>query len=677
MTQCNRILDDGRRCSNPAVPGTDYCREHSRIQFRRIPPAPAAPVPPPAWRGQPRPASAAPAFPGLREDSRRVLVGPQGLIWLAAHAANPDDRTSLDDRLVRLLAALSQHVPLPGQVTLRRLPDDGGAALALAPANPAAADLSQLYDLVADAAAFSGGLLYIGEGRAFIQYRDGAAPLGYDADNVQLPPGDELFLVDTLGTHPLAWRSMAEVPLLDSLLAMQPEAARIGELPTVVYVLAASALYHLLARYFSAHHLRYRVARLRDPHNRALMLFEITARQPGLDAAAVPAFVLAYLEALPRVSVLTVAHADAGRHLLVQWRMRHPCRPSHIAEFFPADSLVIFANDLDFGNYLASPAPAFFDGDELIAAHGLPAQAQLLAPTPDTAPMTLAVPLRLVPAGGPLPAADALVLDAREVTWLRRIVYRLPAETFASCFLCLGEELSVLVGEGRPLSALPLGRPLRRVHDSQLFLPMHARLEPSLPWPLLAGTLDLQDGIYTLLLDATWRLDVPRHAFQPLSRALLSGVARPATQFAVRPPAQLPDIVWTPPAEDAAQAAPAFPSRSDPNRASGQGAAPSKRPSALGRILGRKPPEEPYSPPHMPAGSGASPPPAKPAAPPPAPQPASIEQLLRSQAEAFTQGGDHLSAALCLALLADTRQAAHYYRQAARALAEDREGSAS
>ena len=130
MAQCKKILPNGERCSNRAVPGTDYCEEHrrQRIQFRPVPKVPTVaappaekrapkkkppkPPPPPQWVARPSAAGETPAFPGLRADARNILVAPQGCIWIGVEGAE-DQPAPLFDRLVRI--GVTQHYALaPG-----------------------------------------------------------------------------------------------------------------------------------------------------------------------------------------------------------------------------------------------------------------------------------------------------------------------------------------------------------------------------------------------------------------------------------------------------------------------------------------------------------------------------------------------------------------------------------
>lgn len=662
MTQCKRILDDGERCSNRATPGEEYCEAHRRIQFRRVaapPELPAAPAakpkkgqkapPPPTWVAQPAALGAAPRFPGLRADARAILVAPEARLWLPAIWPPEANRpTPLFARVVQALGALSQHLSLAGQVALHGVPENAeaasaaGALLALSPAPET--DLSRLYDAIADTAAWGGGRLYIGAGRAFIAYRDAAAPRGYDIESANaaaLPPGALEYLVDESGTHPLDPAMFPETPLADFLLRITPLPERGASLPEQAYVLAAPQFYRLLVRYFRAHHIAYRVARFHTGEGRIHLLFEIAPQPAAPTGATLPAFLLAYLGALPRVAVLRES-SDAGRRMLVAWDQRFPCAPAHSLSAFPEDSLVLITGDPELGNLCVAPAPAFFDGDALTTAH-LPHPARAAAQplhTADDLPLRVAV--RLTPDAGPLPPTAALLLDAQEFAWLRRLLFHLPDEAFAGYRLCVGESGAVLLGEALPLEALPFGIPLRRFQDTALFLPLRARFTPALSWPLLAQALALQAGQYTFLTPEA-RLDLPQTAFAPLSQALVAEARRPRLAFTVRPPATLPELRWTAPPEPASATAP-------PEIV--------PKPGLLERLVGR--PTSPVAAPEKSRPSSAE------TAPPGDPRSA-----WRAQATAHLEAGAYLEAALCFGLAGDAHQSAQCYRRFTRPQTEN------
>lgn len=682
MAQCKRILPNGERCSNRAAPGADYCDEHGRIQFRPVSKIPEVTTPqgeakkekpPPDWVARPSAAGERPAFPGLRADARNILVAPRGCIWLSAEGVE-DQPAPLFERLVRLLSALSQEMALPGHVAVR-MDEAQGALVELSPPHPDAPDLSRLYDAASDAAAFSGGLLYVGEGTAFIQYRDGGAPRGYtvDGEEIQSPsaPPDRRYLVDREGVHPLSLAPLPEVPLDRLLLRIAPLPARGAALPAVAYALVAPSLYRMLARYFRAHHLVYRVARFHTPKKEAVqggdaaaayLLFEIAPRPDAPTGALLPAFVLSYLEDLPRCAVLTQVWTEAGRRMLVEWGQDYPCRPPHVLDAFPPDSLVLFTAGPDFDNLCVSPAPTLFEGDELTTAHIPRSERADLTPHDDRAGLPLDLPVRLAPDQGPLPNTGALILEGQEIAWLRRLLYRLPGEAFAGYTLCLGRERAALVGEGSPLeiASLPFGIPLRRVRDTQLFIPLRARFTPDLPWALLAEALALRPDTYTFLAP-DFRLDAPRAAFAPLSRALTAEPDRPRVALEMRPAAGLPALRFTPPEKPTGPAS----SQPDPSVApAGQPVAGDEKPGLFKRIFGgEQPPIELTKEPSPPAGEvervvvrevEAQ----------------DVEQRLREQAESYRDEGRLLDAALYFALAGDTVAAGQCYQRGARDASE-------
>jgi hypothetical protein len=228
----------------------------------------------------------------------------------------------------------------------------------------------------------------------------------------------------------------------------------------------------MLARYFRDHHLRYRVARLQASTGESLVLFEIAPRQDTPATATVPAFLLSYLQALPRCVVLVETWAEGGRRVLVEWRHRYPCLPRHIAEAFPPESLLLLTSGADYPSMYVALSPAFFEGDDLTSIKMLAARKVELKQSIDRESLTITLPVRLTQDNGPMPLTAALILDARALGWLRRLFFRLPAEMFSACKLCVGENYAVLLSESGAIEAIPFGLPLRRFGETQLFIPL-------------------------------------------------------------------------------------------------------------------------------------------------------------------------------------------------------------
>ncbi|HEY0406354.1 MAG TPA: hypothetical protein VGC89_11545 [Pyrinomonadaceae bacterium] len=684
MAQCKKSLAGGERCSNRAVPGVDYCEEHRRIQFRPAATAGAAasrPAQPERkksrTKNKPQPASSAqqneaaaawtirasadgetPSFPGLRADARNILVAPQGLIRLrekkTGAGLNP-----LGAYLARLLGCLSQDVSLAEGVTIRQTLDGAEALLLLTPPAPDAADLSRFYDAVAAAAELSEGRLYIGQGRAFILYRDGGAARGYDAERFSLPPGNDLFLLDHETTHRVSPSSLTELSLSNLLLSMSLVPARETELPERAFALVAAPLYRMVARYLRDHHLRYRIARFHAPEGETLALFEIIPRRASPTGAQMPAFVLNYLENLPRSVVLTEAWAEAGRSMLTQWGQRYPGNPRHVLPAFPPDSLLLFNSDGDYPNLAVSPMPTFFEGDDVTAAQTPRAARADLKPMGEREGLLFELPVRLVQDTGATQQTSALILDAEEINWVRRLLYRLPGEAFNSYTLCLGAERAVLLGEGMAVESLPFGIALQRVQDTRLFIPLRTRFAPDLPWALLAQALNLKENVYTFLAE-DFRLDIPRAAFAPLASALVADKKQLPEKFTVRQTQGLPELQWTPP--------PSTP----PQRRSHASDPPAvqqrdRQQGFFERFMGGRTAEPARGAPGDEARQSARQANA-------APQQLDEAALFRRRAEEFLKTDDHLSAAFCFALAGDNYNAARSYQEAARRIREPEQG---
>lgn len=612
-----------------------------------------------AWTIHPSAAGETPSFPGLRADARNILVAPQALVRVREKNSSALLLT-LSDSLARLLGCLSYELSLSESVRLRKTLEGDEAFVLLTP--PERSDLSRLYDAVAAASALSNGSLFIGHDRAFIRYRDGEAARGYDAARVQLPPGDELFLLDHETTHSISPKSLNELSLQEVLLGMQVLPAREVELPDRAFAMVATPLYRMVARYLRDHHLRYRIARFHTSDGETLALFEITARRSSPTGAHVPAFVINYLENLPRSVVLTEVWADEGRRMLVEWGRRYPVNARNVLTAFAPDSLLLFSSSHDYPNLSVAPMPTFFEGDDVTTAQAQRPASADLRPLDSAEGLRLELPVRLVEDTGSIRQTSALILDEQETKWIERLLYRLPGEAFNAYTMCVGHERAVLVGEGVPVESLPFGIALQRVQDTQLFIPLRARFAPDLPWSLLAQALNLKDGIYTFLTEE-FRLDIPRASFTPLARALVDEKERRAQTFTVSKAKGWPELSW----KLRPQPKPSWRS----TRETGSAQRESQRQGFFGRIRNERttPAQQ-----RLTVAQSNAPRRAEASREQRPPQPLDEAALFRQRAESFLQAGDHLSAAFCFSLAGDNYNAARSFQEAARRIKDNGQG---
>ena len=676
MAQCEKKLDNGERCSNQAIPGTEFCQAHRRIIFRRakdIERVDTAPLPPltnktepptasitqtkdQSWQAIPSAAGQKPTFPGLQADERDILVAPQGIIWLQAEPA--DTRDSQFNRLVRLMGFLSQALPLSGQVKVLFQDEGANYILHLTPNKSDTVYLSVFYDRASDATRLVNGRLYIGQDKAFVQYRDDGAPRGYDVPEFKAPENsNELLLVAHWGSQFLSWDKFTERSLQDICLNVAPLPGAADHLPELVYALVPPSLYLLLAKYFHAHHLRYRLARLQVPGS-ALILFEIAPRPDAPIGRVVPTFILDYLSRLPRVVLLVQAYQTGDRSILLQWKHRYPLHIVHVANAFAPNEMLLLVAE-HYPNLLINPAPQFFDGDQLTDVHIPSTKVLQLTQLPASAPDALKLEVLLRPDNGPTPPLAALILSSQEMIWLRHLLYLLPGEAFRDYTLYQGEELSILIGNNRPIERLPFGIPMRRPGDRTLFIPLRGRFIPDLPWVLLHEVLALKEKVYTFLTP-DYRLDLAETLFMPLSRILVAEPNRPRVNVHMLAPAALPALTWAPLTEQPAEAVPD---------------ATKKTPSIVSRILPgfRAGTREPAVTSPQPAarGSATTPPQTTTREVSAAPQQqANLDEAAfwREKALACEEAKDFLSAAVCYNFLNDVSNSARCYRQAATQL---------
>jgi hypothetical protein len=464
-----------------------------------------------------------------------------------------------------------------------------------------------------------------------------------------------LYLLDQEKTHRISLNALTKLSLPDLLLGICPLQAREVELPSRAFALVVMPLYRMVARYLRDHQPGYNIARFDTSSGETLALFEIIPRHVAQPGAHVPAFVLNYLENLPRSVVLTEVCADAGRRMLVQWGQRYPGNPRHVLTAFPPDSLLIFNSGGDYPNLLVAPMPAFFVGDDVtLASMPRPVMADL-RPLNDEQGLAFDLPLRLVQDSGATPQTSALILDQEEIGWIRRLLYRLPGEAFGAYTLCIGETRAVLLGERMPVESLPFGIPLQRVQDTQLFIPLRTRFAPDLPWALLVQALKLKDGIYTFLAE-DFRLDIPRAAFKPLSRSLVAERGRQPEDFTLLKAQGWPELNWKPHSQPKQQ------TRAAQTAARTRQREESLRQTIFEQLSNRRTTEQ-----HVARANVSGP--EIPGANQPA-QPLNEAELFRSRANFFLESGDHLGAAFCFALAGDNYNAARSFQEAARRIRE-------
>jgi len=567
-----------------------------------------------------------PEYPGLFTDHRNILVGKEGIIYLAGQQEMVRGEEK-SPRLLLLLTNLSLKLRLDGQVEVYALHKNLGYLVKIIAPEQNWEAFSSFYDHLATAAGISHGHLYVGQDPYYICYRDWQAPQGYDA--VAGPVAiDTLMLTDKSGQYHLPARDYRRLSLTDLIMSLSPVIEPAAQKMTDIYFSLPRPLYQLVGRYLHNHHLKYTVASLVDQWGREQVMLHLDDGQfPGSEHE-LSRQILSFLTDLPDCRAFRSLAAMDNRRLLVSWDASLAGKAERLLELFPPDTLLLFSADPGMGNQCITPAPVFFDNREQVnfSFTGPPFAGGKSIFHPQK--LELSIPLRLTYDKKIVQITDALLLDNEEMGWFTRLIYRLPPRIFSGCLIFRSREFSVLLGEGLEEINVPFGVPLQRVQQGNLLIPRHTRITPEISWPLLAEVLGLEESQITILT-VERQIALPLDGFIPLSRSLVSGLDPREIKMEIAPPKVLPELHWDFPQIMAAEATKMI--GEEHQEASG-GNSDSRAQAFDPRVEISLPGEK---------------------------------EIFRKRAESLLQAGDYLEAAVCFSLAEMPQTAARCYRDAA------------
>jgi hypothetical protein len=460
--------------------------------------------------------------PGLSLDARGVALGPKGLVLFASL-----------DRLVAFLAVYSEQRTLDDLVPTLRIEVVRSKLGAREVALSFAAESSDRLDGIAEAARLSGGDTFTGAGRHWVQYRDAAAPFGYDVREVVQADTDHVFYHQT---YTQAFRVERALDLRALILRLGPHIdAAAGREPGPRWLVAEWGLGGALVHYFRRSGVQARAGVAEWPPASELedeplrrFLFELPQPPPRLHAliARTPG-VYAFVPVAPGAAV------EVG--------FRHPITLRALP-VFRETGLVLFRGRGETPFELAK-RPLLADVEALArfdvrldalstAAEGQGADAPALR-----------VPLRLVPSTEPWRNVTAAWVERAQFPLLRRLFYLLGPDTLRRATMALTPE-GAFVRNPRGIDALPLGLFYRAVGPS-LFVPAGFQTLPAVGPEVLTSMFEAAEGHVVWLRPDGQALALPESAFAPLERALLEGHAwapMPAQPFARDQRAELPAL---------------------------------------------------------------------------------------------------------------------------------------
>lgn len=430
--------------------------------------------------------------PGLFLDGRGIVVGSEAVILLPSQG-----------QLIAFLRLLSSQVALSELIPTLRCEEVRGAIGSQGYLLRLRCSESRSLDLCARAATFVGSWLGVGSARHFVQYRDAAAPLGYDALSLYSHSDGDCVLY--AATSVLAYSRLSELSLLQ-LVQGQPLLARRSLANALRQHDPRTPLWLLVPRTLLPRILRYLWQRSIDA---AVALDEAGAGPSGNEPRAVGQGLLVLrvsgdlagspgaLSGLPGLRWL-LPHSD---QLAIELGYQHPLDLTTFAGLFPsAQRLLFLADPL---RILSLPTAEFVPIERLvqlseIALHELapPATARPLAtPAPAVSATGLGslpsvtpivrCPLRLVAEPTPARVAAASIVSWAQLSRLASLLYALPLGALDSLRAARLSEGLLIVGD---LSYLPIGE-LHYEAAAQVLVPLGLSLVPRLSPELLRAQI--------------------------------------------------------------------------------------------------------------------------------------------------------------------------------------------
>jgi hypothetical protein len=442
--------------------------------------------------------------PGLGLDAKGVALGAKGLVLLpsidrlVAMLAVYTRERSLED----LMPSLAMHV-VKSKLGTREITIE------------MAAESSDRMDRVAETARLVGGFTFTGTSRHYVQYRDAAAPFGYDATQLLATDATLALYHDRFSQTYDVERA---IDLRALLLRLMPHVDPSTKLePGVRFIVAEQGLGPALVHYFVRSRVEGEVCVAEWPPESAFA--DGPTRRWIMRIPELPDRMRGLLHATPGITVFVPAGTGVG----VEAGHRHPVE-LRACPVFEAGGLVLLRGRGDEPWVVDRLPPmgalSAFARVEL-RPDDRPEGAAVASRT--ASPELVRVPLRVVPSGAPWRNVTATWIPPEQVPLLRRLAYALPHATIAQARIAITPR-GAFVRSTAGIEAIPIGTFYVEVHP-RLFVPAGHDVTPAVAPEVLARSLGAP-GTHVLFVGTDARaVAVEESAFVPLETALLEAPA--------------------------------------------------------------------------------------------------------------------------------------------------------
>jgi len=434
--------------------------------------------------------------PGLGLDSKGAALGTKGVILLPSI-----------DRLVALLGVYTREHSLEDlmpsleiQLVRSKL---GTRELVLS----FAAESSDRMDRMAETARLVGGFTFTGTSRHFVQYRDAAAPFGYDAQQLLASEAAIVLYHDKFSQ---AYDVDRPIDLRALLLRLMPHVD-----PSTLedsgprFLVAEQGLGPALIHYFVRSHVEGEVAVAEWPP--ASAFDEGPVRRYVMRIPDLPARMRPLMGATPGITCFLPVSPGAA----VEIGYRHPVN-LRACPVFDAAGLVLVRGRGD-DPLVLEKTPQM--GDLRAFARVELRESGPQASTGASRPEPVRVPLRVMPSAAPWKNVTATWLKPEEMPLLRRLAYVLPRQTVQRTHVAITAR-GAFVRCDAGIEAIPLGTFFVELHAG-LFVPAGYEVTPAVSPDVLFQALGAPSGQVLFVTPDARAVAVSSEAFVPLETSLL------------------------------------------------------------------------------------------------------------------------------------------------------------
>ena len=438
--------------------------------------------------------------PGLGLDARGVALGAKGIVLLPSI-----------DRLVAFLALYTRQGSLAD--ILRSLSIEvvrsklGAREVTIS----FAAETSDRMDRISEIARLSGGYTFTGTSRHFVQYRDAAAPFGYDVAQINASDA-ALWLYHN--TFSQSYDAERKVDVRSLVLRLEPHAdPSTGREPGPRWLCVEAGLGPALIHYFVRSGVAAEVGVAEWPPASSFddgPIVRYLFRVPELPERMLPLFM-----STPGIGMFVPSAPGSA----VEVGFRHPVNLRACPVFSDAGLVLFRGAGLDPLEIPKLPAL----GDVRAFARmelrkDAPQARSTAAPT-----ASVSVALRLVPTLEPWSRVTATWVEPADLPVLRRIAYALGPESLRVARIAFTEQ-GAIVRHPTGIEGIPVGNFYREVHKS-LYVPAGYDVVPAVAPDVLYRALGSPPGQVLFIRRGGDVIGVPEESFVPLETAVLEAQA--------------------------------------------------------------------------------------------------------------------------------------------------------